>query len=274
MNALLAKAVRDKTAILFVGAGVSRALGLPNLRELISHLATELGYDPEIFSTFGDYLSLAEFYRETKGTIGPLRSWLDRKWHEGIDISKSELHRLIVELDFPTIYTTNYDRWIEEAYHSHGRSFIKIAKVTDIPAIQAGQTQIIKFHGDFDDDDSIVLTESDYFERLRFESPLDIKLRADLLGRSMLFIGYSLSDINIRLMLFRLQRLWRDAGASERMPQSFVFLTSPNPVQERILNSRGLVPIVSESDDACQGLISFLKDLLHEATGRAESESV
>jgi len=274
MNATLAKAVRDKTAILFVGAGVSRTLGLPNLRELISHLAAELGYDPEIFSTFGDYLSLAEFYRETKGTIGPLRSWLDRKWHEGIDISKSEVHRLIVELDFPTIYTTNYDRWIEEAYHLGGKSFIKIAKVTDIPAIQAGQTQIIKFHGDFDDDDSIVLTESDYFERLRFESPLDIKLRADLLGKSMLFIGYSLSDINIRLMLFRLQRLWRDAGASEHMPQSFIFLTSPNPVQVRILHSRGLVPIISESDDPCQGLISFLKDLLHEATGRAESEKV
>jgi hypothetical protein len=274
MNATLAKAVRDKTAILFVGAGVSRTLGLPNLRELISHLAAELGYDPEIFSTFGDYLSLAEFYRETKGTIGPLRSWLDRKWHEGIDISKSEVHRLIVELDFPTIYTTNYDHWIEKAYHLGGKSFIKIAKVTDIPAIQAGQTQIVKFHGDFDDDDSIVLTESDYFERLRFESPLDIKLRADLLGKSMLFIGYSLSDINIRLMLFRLQRLWRDAGASERMPQSFVFLTSPNPVQERILHSRGLVPIISESDDPCQGLISFLKDLLHEATGRAEIENL
>jgi len=34
------------------------------------------------------------------------------------------------------------------------------------------------------------------FDRLYFSSPLDIKLRTDALGRSILFIGYSLSDVN------------------------------------------------------------------------------
>ena len=66
------------------------------------------------------------------------------------------------------------------------------------------KTQIIKFHGDFDDDSSLVLTESSFFIALDFESPLDIKLRSDSLEKSLLFIGYSLSDINIRYMLYKL----------------------------------------------------------------------
>jgi hypothetical protein len=46
-----------------------------------------------------------------------------------------------------------------------------------------------------------VLTETDFLNRLSFDSPLDIKLHADALGRTVLFIGYSMTDPNIRLLL-------------------------------------------------------------------------
>ena len=163
MNQELVHAVRERRALLFVGAGVSQNLKLPSFRELVDHLAEELDYDPEIYATQGDYLSLTEYYREMKGSIGPLRSWLDRTWHEGIDISASDVHRIIVELDFPIIYTTNYDRWIESAYAEFPREYHKIVNVSDIAEATPGRSQIVKFHGDFDDDESIVLTESDYF---------------------------------------------------------------------------------------------------------------
>lgn len=78
------------------------------------------------------------------------------------------------------------------------KSIQKISSVSDIAKIDNNKTQIIKFHGDFDDDSSIVLDETSYFQRLEFETPLDIKFRSDVLGKSVLFIGYSLSDINIR----------------------------------------------------------------------------
>ena len=63
-----------------------------------------------------------------------------------------------------------------------------------------GVTHIVKYHGDFDDDASLVLTETDFLDRLSFDSPLDIKVRADALGHTILFIGYSMSDPNIRLL--------------------------------------------------------------------------
>ncbi len=258
----LARLIRDRRALLFAGAGVSMNLGLPSFSKLIDKLASDLGYAPEIFSTHGDYLELAEYYALEKGSLGPLRSWMDRTWHEGIDISKSKVHDCIVRLDFPLIYTTNYDSWLERAYEFHGKKYKKVSKASDFVLSSDSVTQIVKFHGDFDDDQSLVLTESQYFERLGFESPLDIRLRSDLLSRAVLFIGYSLSDINMRYMIYKMTKLWDGAGSSAARPGWFMFLTRPNPVHERVLEARGVKAIVSESDDPSAGTEHFLSTLL------------
>jgi hypothetical protein len=265
----LVKAIRSRTAILFVGGGISMNLGLPSWSELIDKLAEDLGYHKDVYKTLGDHLVLAEYYKLNRG-IGSLRSWMDRKWHsDQVDIRQSRIHRLIVELDTPLIYTTNYDRWIETAFEAYGKPYVKIADVSDIKSVRDGITQIVKFHGDFDHDSSIVLTESSYFDRLDFETPLDIKLRADVLGRSILFIGYSLTDINIRFLLYKLNKLWQHANNLDAKPKSYILLIKPNPIQERVLESRGITPIVSPNRDPGQGLTEFLESLYLEAYGKA-----
>lgn len=254
--------IRRGNAALFVGAGVSMNLGLPSFGGLINYLASELAYDPDIFSIYGDLLTLTEFYKLDKGTIGPLRSYLDKQWHDPkIDIGTSLVHRLIVRLNFPLIYTTNFDFWLERAYKHHGRDFIKIANVGDFTRIRPGVPQIVKLHGDFEDDDSLVFTESSYFDRMAFEAPLDIKLRGDLIGRSILFIGYSLSDLNVRLLLHKLHKQWEQSPYAAVRPKIYLHLDRPNPVQQRVLESRGITPIVSDADDRGAGLSSFLTEL-------------
>lgn len=52
MEQLLAD-YKKGNVILFVGAGVSMNLGLPSWSQLVDHIATELGYDPDIYRTFG-----------------------------------------------------------------------------------------------------------------------------------------------------------------------------------------------------------------------------
>lgn len=257
----LKEAIQQKNVILFVGSGVSKNLGLPTFSELIDEVARLLHYDSDIFKSLSNYQSLVEYYKIKKKSIGELRSYMDTKWHNpNIQIEKSEIHKLIVDLDFPIIYTTNYDRWLEASFDYYKKKYAQIINVKDFTEIKDGITQIIKFHGDFSDDSSIVLTESSYFERLDFSTPLDIKLRSDMLGKTILFIGYSLEDINMRFLIYKLHKIWNDYKDSR--PSSFIFLTKPNEIEETILRDRGIISLVSDDDNPGVGLRNFLKSLL------------
>ncbi len=233
-------------------------LGLPSWDSLIDKIAKDLGYDSEIYKTFGDHLALAEYYRLEMGSIGPLRSWMDINWHNNIDVSKSKVHENIAKAEFPIIYTTNYDRWLEYSLDYYGKPYTKISSVADLTRINSNSTQIVKFHGDFDDDKSIVLDETSYFSRLGFETPLDIKLRSDVLGKSVLFIGYNLADVNIRFLFYKLSMLWKAHHLGETQPKSYIFSPKPNPVQEKILEQWGIEMVSSEIEHPGAALEDFL----------------
>jgi len=261
----LAEAIGKGRAILFVGAGASMSVGLPSWDDLIDHMVQELGLDPEhVARRQGSHQTLAEYYRLKRGSLAPLRTWLDSNWAVSREkVAGSRLHRLIVELGFPMIYTTNYDRSLETAFRIHARPFSKIANARDIARIRPGATQIVKFHGDFDDDSSLVLTETDYFDRLDFQSPLDMKFRADALGKTILFLGYSLSDMNIRLLLHRLWQTWQRSGCQDERPRSYVFMPRRNPVEEAVLQGWGITMLSDEDGrDAQSASEIFLERLL------------
>ena len=260
----LARSISQRRVVLFVGAGVSMSLGLPSWNELVQHMAIELGYDPAILVSPGaTYLTIAEYYKLEKGKIGGLRSWMDREWNVPDDkLRDSKVHNQIVDLEFQYIYTTNYDRNIERSHALRGKRFAKIANAKDVSTAEPDLPHIVKFHGDFDDDNSIVLTESDYFERLSFETPLDIKFRADILGRTVLFVGYSLADLNMRFLLYKMQKMWKQSGYESDRPPSYMFMTRPDPVQERVLKSWGVETITRDVDAVETALPSLFDDLL------------
>jgi len=247
----LALAVKERRAILFAGAGLSMNVGLPSWQEFIDRMGEELGLDTDnLLGPAVSYHTLAEYYRIKQGSIGALRSWMDRNWKVSDEkVRASKMHALLVELEFPIIYTTNYDRNIEAAFAAHRRDFVKVANARDIAKTREGVAQIVKFHGDFDDDDSLVITETDYFNRLAFDSPLDIKFRSDALGKTVLFIGYSMTDMNIRLLLHNLWRTWQSSGYGKDRPKSFVFMARPNPMQKAVLEQWGITALSGESDD-------------------------
>ena len=263
----LVTAIRNRSALLFVGAGVSMNLGIPSWRELSAHIAGKLGMDPAEFAQMGDDQTLAEFYAIQTGSFGPLRSWMDVEWHRDAaeKVRRSDIHRLIVELKFPLIYTTNYDRYLELAHEAAGVPYTKVSNIGEMTRLDATATQIVKFHGDFDDDGSIVLTESSHFERLTLDAPLDVKLQADLIGRVALFIGYSLSDVSVRYLLYRLHKLWHGSSYANARPKTFVYMGRPNPVQARVLGSWGIVPLFCDGDDVGEGLCQLLATLKREA---------
>jgi hypothetical protein len=269
----LARAIHQRNAILFVGAGVSMSVGLPSWHSLVKHMAEELGLPSDVIGT-GEisYQTLAEFYKLQAGSIGPLRSWMDRQWHVSREaVAHSRLHQLIVELDFPIIYTTNYDRNLEIAFDIHGCRYNRIANARDIAAARDSATQIVKFHGDFEDDASLVLAETDYFNRLSFDSPLDVKFKADALGSTILFVGYSMSDVNIRLLLHRLWQTWAQSGYERDRPRSFVFMPTASTIQEAVLGNWGITVLHGEEEEPGEALRLFLDQLLQDVQKIASS---
>lgn len=259
----LKEEIQMKQVILFAGAGVSAALGAPTWAELIDHIGEELDFEADVFRSLSkNYLTLAEYYKVERGSIGPLRSWMDRKWNfPDEQIEKSNIHKLIVELDFQTIYTTNYDSNIERAFKLHKKKVRKIVDVKDFLHVESNERLVIKLHGDFQDDESIVLTETDYFDRLSFESPLDIRLRSDVLASPILFIGYSLSDINVRMLLHKLWKTWNSSLHSCHQPKSYVFLPRPNVIEEKVLAQWGVNTLIGEDPDPKKSLEEFLSNL-------------
>ncbi|RVL66296.1 SIR2 family NAD-dependent protein deacylase [Sinorhizobium meliloti] len=265
----IVSALERRHAVLFVGAGVSMSVGLPSWKTLVDHILSELRlddsvmHDPDI-----SYQTIAECYRLQHGDITSLCEWMRQNWRVSPErIERSELHRLIVELDFPVIYTTNYDSNLEIAYEVYGKRYAKISHVRDIASAPAGVTRIIKYHGDFDDEDTLILTETDYFDRLSFDSPLDVRFRSDALEATVLFIGYSMSDLNIRLLLHRIWSTWRRSGHEKDRPPSYVFMYRPNPVQEAVLRNWGVTVLAGEGADPQQALLAFIQGLRAELAG-------
>lgn len=256
--------IKENKLILFIGSGVPGTLELPTWGKLIETLAREREYDSKVFDLMGDFLALAEYYKVTNDeqSIKALCDWMKTNWNIGEGkLLDSDIYRAIVNLGCSVIYTTNYDHTLEDAFLATKKPYKRIVGVDDLASIGYNATQIVKFHGDMDDESSIVLAEQDYFKRLDFESHLDIKLRADMLGKSILFLGYSLSDINIRFLIYKLDQLWGTAGKTGERPKSYIFMAKPNPIQEKIFSERGIVPIVGQGTDRTASLKQFLEAL-------------
>jgi hypothetical protein len=263
----LVSAVKQKKAILFAGAGLSCTLGLPLFDALTAHLRARL--DLENGRQF-DFPALAEYYLLQKPeAAAELFQWMKNTWHPGnIDIRSSEVHNYILDLDLPVIYTTNHDSWLECAYSARGKAFKKVVGVRDLAETHPKETEIIKFHGDFEDPSSIVLTESKFLSRMSLDQPLDIRLRSDSLARPILFVGYSVSDPNIRYLLFKLRELWAQHSDGRKKPASYVLMIKRQPVQERLLLERGVEPIVWEEPNPNQALAHFFAALAHAVAQR------
>ena len=258
------KSLRRKGRLIpFVGSGLSKALELPDWSELIDFIAKQLGYDPRVFKLNGTELQLAEYYVAKKGNIGPLRSEMDRLFNAPDDqIEKSRAHSALVEMKLPLIYTTNYDRNIEQAFAIRDVPSHTIANLGDILSARADtSTQIVKLHGTFEEDASLVLTETSYFDRFEFESPIDIKLRADILGKTLLFIGYSLRDINVRYMLYKLHKMKLQMRRGTSEPSGFLTTFGSNEIQRTLFKTWEIEIVDLDPVNPTESLSCFLESL-------------
>jgi len=248
----LVRAASERRLLPFVGAGFSAAVGLPGWDTLLGRVASRIAHDidyPALKVACGDDpLRIAEYlYIRADRNIGPLRYHMSMELHTAKEPTRSTPHIELVNLGTPQVYTTNFDNVIEQTFDSLGERIDVVALPKHVALADLEKTQIVKYHGDLQYDETLVLTESSYYTRLDFESPMDVKFRSDLLGRSVLFMGYSFSDINIRVIWFKLTGMMKEIPHEER-PTSYIVRLQPNEPLEALYKSVGLQTIVLDPE--------------------------
>lgn len=244
--------IQKKQVLLFAGAGVSRTLGLVGWYDLVQAMGEELGFDKNLFIGDGhDLLVLAEYYTKQKSLADIVKTEFIEKAYGARDkLIKSKIYKYLYDLDFPIIYTTNYDDFIEKYYDAkkkegYSQDYFKITKIRDCSNFDSNKTPIIKLHGDYSNLDEIVLSEKSFYNRIDLNSPLDNLFKADMIKKSVLFIGYSLSDINVRNWINKLSSLWEEGDAVSCRNESFFYNHCYNRIQADILEEKGIHTITS-----------------------------
>lgn len=243
----LRRRYQEGKVIPFIGAGVSMSLVRrgPSWKELVERAVSDLGFqNPDFLRARGTDLQILEYYKHKhSGESARITNWLVREMNLNDDelLNSPVMSGLASLVKCPVFYTTNYDDYLERALRLSHRSVHVVAVESEMGGTGA-DVEVVKFHGDWNHPKQIVLTESDYEARLRLEDPLDLRLRSDLLGRTLLFVGYSFRDPNVSY-LFRLFMEGRELGKGVSDPRAYIIVADPSDFEFTLFSKRGIVVI-------------------------------
>ena len=213
--------LETRRVLLFVGSGASLpasgTLGLPTGRQLAERIHSEILTGP-----FDPNTALQEVAQRAVwacgGSRAPLESLLSRIFADPA-VKPQSHHEALAVLRLPVV-TTNYDQLIEQAFRAKGVAASIIVDDADVPS--ATEPYLIKIHGCISRPNSCIISEEDYYRWLSSESELKNLLRALFTTLRVVFVGYSLADVNFRLLLSELRR---KLGPALRRP----YIVSPSP---------------------------------------------
>lgn len=197
------KALEQGSAAIFAGAGLSQSSGFVDWKELLRDIADELGLSVDEES---DLISIAQFHLNKFGSRAKLNSALIDSFTKDAELSDN--HKLIADLPVDTVWTTNYDTLIEDAFRDAGKRVDKKTTKANLAQTTLNRDVVIyKMHGDVDQPQDAVLTKDDYENYNEARSLFSTKLQGDLISRTFLFLGFSFTDPNIEFILSRIRVL-------------------------------------------------------------------
>lgn len=188
-------AIEKNKLVVFIGAGVSLNSNIPSWGQLIQAFCKALNIDSNNLST-EDYLKIPQYYFNQRG----FKEYYDMVQNIiGIKAEPNIIHDLILKMSPAHIVTTNYDNLIEQAIEKHLLFYDVVSENNDLPYTPNGR-MIIKMHGDLDKK-NIVLKEDDYLHYSINFSMIETFVKSLFINHTVLFIGYSLNDYNLKLIM-------------------------------------------------------------------------
>ena len=193
--------LQSDSAAIFLGAGMSKAVGYVDWRELLEDIAGELGLDIRLEH---DLIAVAQYHVNHRGgnSDGLAKKILEEFSEQA---QPSEAHEVIARLPIRTYWTTNYDTLIEDALRKAYRIADVKHNIKQLTSTKPKRDAVVyKMHGDVSDPSSAVLYKQQY-ERYYIErKPFVSALSGDLVAKTFLFLGFSFSDPNLDYILSRL----------------------------------------------------------------------
>lgn len=270
----------DRKCGFFVGAGLSRSAGYPDwkglLLGLIQKAETDHSIRPEqaaecrnLAKDPNKHLMLAEEMRDVLGV--EFKTYLEETFASD-EIYPRPAHDLLVSLKRNNfIITTNYDLLIEKAFVNDGVLPIPY-KYYESHAIQRQlylrKFFLLKAHGDAKTAaQQIVLSDKDY-RRLLYQQPgYQSVLQSVFTMYSVIFIGCSLQDPELRLLLNYINAAFPEGG----IPHYALMTTENTGAMERgrWKKDYNMLVVSISADNDYEDIDTFL-NILHEKENEAE----
>ncbi|MEZ5692254.1 MAG: SIR2 family protein [Altererythrobacter sp.] len=213
-----AASLNEGNGAIFIGAGVSMAAGYPSWSTLLHEIGEELGVHS---GDIQDLAALAQWSIVETGNSTRILNVI--KEQIGKDYEIPAALEVISRLPVKHIWTTNYDRLIERAFSAINRPIDTVSGAAALSLKpMMGATRLYKMHGSIERPDDIVISTEDYELYRRNRGAFLPLLEAQLTGMSMLFIGLSLTDPNVRHVLSLIRESFTDAP-----PEHFAIVRPP-----------------------------------------------
>lgn len=182
-----------------------------------------------------------------------------------IDFRPCEFHKKLPKYRWSTIFTTNYDRLIELSYDGYEDTcqrlvpIIRTSDRMDSMVKPPEDLAYIKLHGCIshinDEDPDLILTPDQYVTHRKKRSTLFERLKALGTSHTILFVGHSLEDSDIRTALADIQDL------AESRPRYYALMLNFNERQSRLWESKRITLIDGTFEQFMNTLEGSITDL-------------
>ncbi len=252
VSQLVAGLVPEATSLLF-GAGSSIPSNAPSVGQLQRHFEAVFGVSARDYNLAEQTGIIEQRTRDRRRLIEELRSQF-----KGVSPTGALLNLPLYT--WKSIYTTNYDDMVESSFKRRGRSLKVFSSNFDFGQRQMpGDVQLFKLHGTIESDVSdgnqsrIILTEGDYDYTSDFRQQLFDRLGADLASGTLVIIGHSLADPDIRSVVDRALTINRSAGGTGKI---VLFMYTKDEGRAGLFEARGIDVCFGGIDDFFAGLAS------------------
>lgn len=257
------KAQEKNQLVIFVGSGVSNNSGIPTWGNLIKVIADKIKYykcntckkqqdcsksecEERYDFTQDEYLRIPEYYYQQDTSENHSKYYELIKNTLKNDKDSNPIDDEIFKILPHHIITTNYDALLEKSKNLNSKLYTVVSQDSDLLS-KSDERYIIKMHGDLEIPETIVLKESDYIDYEQKHTLISTFIRSLLVNHTFLFLGYSLNDYNLNLIIGWINYFKKFYKVEDRPMNYMVSSEAPLEYEKMRLEDKNICVIALDS---------------------------